>query len=106
MNVISCDVFDILKPISLLFNLVIINDIFNGKRRQKVISDFVTVKIRTSMEFSISNDVMKNIYVCLYLMVLTFKNLFRLRSEKKYLMFSNQKHENSIKYNCLLQGNI
>ena len=95
MNVISCDVFDI-KPISLLFNLVITDDIFTGKRRQKVISDFVTVKMRTSMEFSISNYVMTNIYVCLHLMVLTFKNLFRLRSEKKYLIFSNQKHENSI----------
>ena len=37
-------VFDILKSISLLFNLVLIDDIFTGKRRQKVISDIVTEK--------------------------------------------------------------
>jgi len=55
--------FSILKPISLLFNL---DDIFTGKRRQKVISDFVTVKIRTSIEFRISNYVMKNIYVFIF----------------------------------------
>jgi hypothetical protein len=61
-----CDVFDKLKPISHLLNLVIIDDIFTGKRRQKVISDFVTVIIRTSIEFSISNYVMKNICVFIF----------------------------------------
>ena len=66
MNVTSCDVFDQLKPIFHLLNLVIIDDIFTGKRRQKVISDFVTVIIRTSIEFSISNYVMKNICVFIF----------------------------------------
>jgi hypothetical protein len=84
MNVISCDVFVILKPISLLFNLVITDDIFTGKRRQKVIRDNILI------EFS-----------CFWLEKI--KYFFSLRNRNRFLNVSTIKCTNGrpLIQNCI-----